>query len=184
MKNVFVQIFIMVFTIIFVLFGINYLYHGKIGNGEGFFEGIGSVMSGTTETPIVSDGINALEDAAYGTPPAVQYVGGAREVGEVVNFKELFEISMDGTSFTAATNENGFAFYFYDVTDLGGTSVVEKLTTEQIEALEEIPAAFIYDTQLSELHFHQNGTYSILVRVYTESGAQYLYECVIPVEAE
>lgn len=184
MKNVIVQIFIMVFTILFFVFGIYYLYDGKIGEENGFFAGIGSVISGTTESPIVSDGINALQNTSNVTAPVVKYTGGARQVGTEVAFKELFEIALDGQTFIPATAENGFAVYFYDITDLEGTSVVEMLTTEDIDSLEEVPVAFLFDKELQVLHFCKSGTFCILVRIYTDQGAQYLYECVLPVEVE
>lgn len=184
MKNVIVQIFIMVFTVLFVLFGINYLYNGEIGSGKGFFAGIGSVLSGRIETPIVSNGINALENTTSGTEPVLRYTGGARHIGDVVDFKTLFEISLDGNSFVPAYAENGFAIYFYDLTSLSGESIVEKLTTEEIAMLEEFPAAILYDTKLYELYFHQSGTFCIWVSIYLDSGEQYLYECIVPVEVK
>lgn len=183
MKNIIMQIIMIVLTIVFVLFAVDYFFHGPVGEKTGFFGGSGAVLEGFSDKQIVSNGIEALTNSVNTSIPTLKYTGGTRYVGETVHFRELFQIALNGIDFQDATVEDGYALYFYNIMDLFGNPVVIELETEEINALEEIPAAFIYDTENDTLHFHKSGTFTIIVNVYLETGAQFLFECLLPVEA-
>lgn len=95
---------------------------------------------------------------------------------------DMFEVEYeDGTRIPLSEDDNT-SIYLVDVRDSANNILVEKLTTEDIEVLEEIPAAFVYDKEQHILYFHQSGTFQVFIRVYTGSSQGVLYEFTIPVE--
>ena len=51
-----------------------------------------------------------------------------------------------------------------------------------IDIMEEIPAAFVYDKENDLLYIYGSGTYTVEVKVYGASGATQTYEFNLPVE--
>lgn len=157
-----------------------YLLYGKNQNGDiQIFESFGTVLeaSGEEEAPAA--------DVMPGNPeaPVIKYNQGTHTVGSSTRFKAMFTVvTQNGTK--NGTVEDDFSLYLSDVRNPADLSVVEFLTTGQIDALEEIPAAFLYDKEQDILHFHQSGIYTVMVNVYGADGSMAQYEFSIPVEAK
>ena len=79
--------------------------------------------------------------------------------------------------------EEDFAIYLMDIRNMDGNSVLEVLSSAEIEDMEEIPATFIYDREQDILHIFGSGIYVVYVKVYGSSGGQVVYEFKLPVEA-
>jgi len=158
-------------------------FSAELNNGEGVFEGAGSVyvnMIGTDE--LKNEGLNHVQSNEDGYVPMLKYNSGVRNVGDCVNFKEMFLAQKEDGSFVEAKTEDGFALYLEDIRNQSGNSVLVRLSSEEIERLEEIPASFIYDNEQGLLYFYGSGTYVVYVKVYGNGGAVELYEFNLPVE--
>ncbi len=182
MKEIIKNYVILVLEAFFVVFCVGYIWTGQIGAGKGLAGGIGDVLEDVEKQDLRSETHLLLNDVVNAKIPVVKYVGGTKQVGEFVAFKEMVEVCLFGESFTNGAEEKGFYIYFGDIQDEKGNSVVVSLKTEEIEALEEIPAAFIFDREKGILYFHKSGIFMMHLMIYTEDEIGTDYECMLPVE--
>lgn len=177
----FYPLLIMLSCITFVLW---IFFSSDIFGGDGVLEGGGKVyapMMGTDQ--LKNDGLSYVGGASSGYVPVVKYSAGAQNVGEEAVFKDLFSVKKENGSFVNGSTEDGFALYLMDIRTASGNSVLATLTAEEIENLEEVTTAFIYDRENDILYFHGSGTYIVYIKVYGSSGGQKTYEFKLPVEA-
>ena len=59
---------------------------------------------------------------------------------------------------------------------------MEVMSANDIAQLEEVPAPFVYDKENDLLYIFASGTYHVIVKIYTDSGASQSYEFQLPVE--
>ena len=180
MKELIKNYIIIAFLVMLVLFCIRYVLANPTRNE--LLKSIGSIFEDVEEGTGKSNSHLLLKDVIEEETPKVKYIGGTRNVGELIHFKELIAVCLSGENYQVGTVEEGFYVYFEDIRDNYGNSIVTYLDTEEIEALEEIPTAFIFDKKREELHFHKSGTFLMYINVYTETGSCITYECKLPVE--
>ncbi len=159
-------IFAAISFVAYVFFSANY------NGGEGVFENVGNVY-----VPVIEDeelqniGLNDIGKEANPFVPEIQYNSGVKQVGDCIKFKELFEVKTEGD----------FALYLVDI-KRSGNSVLEFLSSEELENLEEIPSSFVYDKEQDLLYIFGSGIYTVEIKVYGSSGALEKYEFNLPVE--
>ena len=123
---------------------------------------------------------NAANNASA---PILKYRGGIQKIGSCVVFKDMFLVTTENGE-KPGSLEDDFKLYLKDIRTSADYSVLEKLYTEDIGALEEIPTSFIYDQNLEVLYIHDSGNYTVTVKVYGANGSQAEYEFILPVEIE
>lgn len=182
MKEIIKNYVVIVLEACFVMFCIGYIWIGTVGEGKGLADGIGTMLEDVEMQNVKSEGHLVLKEMIESERPVVRYVGGTKRVGEFVKFKELVEVCLPGKSFESGIEEKGFYIYLEDIQDKNGNSVVIFLKSEEIEALEEIPAGFILDKEKDMLYFHKSGVFVMYLMIYTENEIGTAYECMIPIE--
>ena len=149
---------------------------GMGGNAGKVYESMLDTENIGTNGPTIIGGAGALET------PLIKYASGAREVGEVLTFKNLLKVQLSNGTEVSGSTENGFAIYLLDIRNSEGNSEMLVMSEAEIENLEEIPASFLYDKENDKLHLHKSGTYTVIVKIYGSSGAFAEYEFKLPVE--
>lgn len=183
MKDTLKHFFALLVIIPVVMFAIYFLYTGNVGNGHGLFAGIGNLLEGAVTG---GDTDPALPDAGAVTgtdAPLLKYSASTQEIDSSIRFKSLFTVITENGE-KNGTTEDDFAIYLSDVRNSADVSVVEFLTSEEMDELEEIPAPFIYDEESDMLYCYKSGVFTVLVKVYGANGAQAVYEFLLPVEAQ
>ena len=176
----FYPLLIMCSCVLFVIYV--FFSAGDYGN-EGIFENIGYIyrtMIGDDARE--DDSILYLASSTDAYIPAIKYNSGAKSVGECMKFHSLFLVEMQDGSFVSGDEENGFALYLEDIKNTSGNSVLERLSSEAIDELEEIPAPFIYDKENDLLYVYSSGVYLVQIKVYGTGGGMQVYEFNLPVE--
>lgn len=180
MKKTLKEYFSVIIAVVGVFFAVA-VYFGTGGMENGLFADTGEALAGSDDRQILSN----VPEGAVPTDmdiPLVKYAGGAWTVGTSADFRELFRfIFEDGRSISGKDAEN-YTMYFKDVTDMSGNSVCEKLQTKDIESMEEIPSAFVFDKETKHLYFHKSGKFMMYVRVYYSADTYVDYEFAVPVE--
>lgn len=166
-----------------LFFAVFVYFTGILGSGHGIYTDIGSVMTESTEEDVTSDVLNP-ESAANVEVPAIKYIGKARTVGEAIDFRELFQFTYQSGQTVNGTDESHVTMYLLDIKDRAGNSVCEKLSAEDIEAMEEITSPFLYDQESKTLYFHKSGSYTVTIKVYYDGNTYVEYEFVMPVEVQ
>lgn len=182
MKKVISTLFALLLMGSVVIFSIAYIFNGAIAGGTGIFQGIGNILD-TTATDKTTTLPTMNSSASTKTPPIIKYESSSHEVDSSIVFKSLFTVITENGEKNGVV-EDDFVIYLSDIRSTADASVVEFLTTEQIEALKEIPVAFIYDIQTDTLYCHQSGVYKVLVKIYGNNGTQAEYEFSLPIEAD
>lgn len=168
-----------------VLLVIGILFLSKTEFGMGIFG-----KTGTTFSPLVKDdelvngGTDHLDGIVKEYIPSIQYNKGALKMGDCVEFKRLLTVVLEDGTITSGSTEYGFAIYLTDIRTNAGNSVLEKMSTDELANMEEIPSAFVYDKDLDMLYIFGSGTYTVLVKIYTDAGAMETYEFQLPVELQ
>ena len=163
--------------VIYVFFSANY------NGGEGVFENAGNIytqMIGNDD--LKNDGLNYIGEETNSYVPEIKYNSGSKRVGECIKFKEQFLAKKEDGSFVNGSTEDDFALYLVDIKKTSGNSVLERLSSEEVGKLEEIPAPFIYDKEQDLLYIFGSGVYIVEIKVYGNSGAAELLEFKLPVE--
>lgn len=111
--------------------------------------------------------VNGLPGAVR---PQVVYEGGPLHKETQVVLKDLFLVS-----------DAAAVIRLKDILDKDGNSRLLFLDSKSIEAMDEIPSAFIYDKANDILHIYDRGIYQMNLTVYVQGGA-FDYELFIPVE--
>lgn len=153
-------------------------------SAAGVFENAGAAYHSMLEDDdLKNEGLSYIGDASDGYVPLIKYHSKAKEVGDCVNFKSLFLVQKKDGSFVNGALEDDFAIYLLDIKNEAGNSVLMRMSSEELEGLEEIPAAFIYDEEQAFLHMFESGNYIVYLKIYGHSGGFQMYEFKLPVEA-
>ncbi|MEE1079137.1 MAG: hypothetical protein UIC64_08850 [Agathobacter sp.] len=183
MKDVLKKIFLVVLSVIVIIFVIIAVW-GDNKKGTHGFRDMGVVVNASTETSMTVDGLDYLCEESRIEVPSIKYIGGARQVGDTIDFRELLSVQYsDGTTFSG-TQEGDFYLYLEDITDADGNRKVIFLTSEDSESLEEIPAPIVYEKDTRKICFYESGTYHVFIRIYGKSGGYSTYEFKLPVEID
>ena len=180
MREIIKNYFAVAISALFFIFCMNYIFASPIG--DELRKQIGSIFRTAKKEDTKSQSYLLLEEMLTATAPKVKYVGGTKNVGDVVEFKELIEVCLIEDSYKLGTEEDGFYIYFQDIFDKNGVSVVTYLNENEIDALEEIPTAFIFDKERQSLFFYKSGIFVMSIKIYTDDGISNTYEFSIPVE--
>ena len=181
MKNILSKLFLVVLAVIGSVFALGVYLFGFNGNGN-IFSNIGSQFAGVSYDSNISDVASDLEEWKSNLTVNVRYTGGAKTVGDVSAFRDMFDITFldqDG----AQVNNINYDIYLSDIRDTSDNSVVVRMTTENIDKLEEIPADVLYDTEQHNLYYYKSGVYTVYISIYLYDGSTFSYEFVLPVEA-
>ena len=125
---------------------------------------------------------NQLHELNSRPLPKLNYEMTSLTVGDTTSFKELFSLEFPDGNTVKLNDYSNAALYLVDIKNLNGNSVLTKLSSSEIDALESLPSAAIYDTEQQILYFHKSGIYTLYIRFYFENHSGILYECQIPVE--
>lgn len=129
------------------------------------------------------NGLSYIENEVSDEVPEVIYAAGAQQAGTNLVFKSTLNVrKADGTVVSGMT-EDDFAIYLLDIKTIEGESVLETLSTSEIENLGEIAAPFIYDKATDCLYLYSGGVYLVQVKIYGSGGGQTVYEFRLPVES-
>lgn len=182
MKEVIKHYFPLILTVLCAMYGLLIFFHGFTNSQNGIFSDIGTYFSDGTQKDnltYVANQMGAQEKAPLPTP---KYIGNTITVGEAVSFDKLFTLEFtDGTLSTVEETPTA-ALYLVDVTHSNGTSVLMKLSSADVENLEELSTAAVYDTDNRLLYFHSSGIYTLYIRLYFNYQSGVLFQCQIPVE--
>ena len=167
-----------------VAFVIGIFFSSPLNGKTGVFEGVGSIyIPIVNTTPVQNEGLHFEGNSISGDVPVLKYNHGAASSGEGLVFKDLFQVPKSNGTYVNGSVEDDFAIYLMDIRTMDGNSVLEVLSSAEIEDLEEVPAAFVYDREQDILHIFGSGTYVVYVKIYGSSGGQVVYEFKLPVEA-
>lgn len=168
-----------------VLLVIGIFFLSKTEYGMGIYGNTGTTFSPLVkDDELVNEGADHLTGAVNGYIPSVHYNEGALQIGDCVKFKSLLTVILEDGTITSGSTEYGFAIYLTDIRTNAGNSVLEKMSTDELANMEEIPSAFVYDKDLDMLYIFGSGTYTVLVKIYTDAGAMETYEFQLPVELQ
>ena len=168
-----------------ILFVIGVFFFSGEDSGMGIFG-----TSGTTFTPLVkeeelaNEGANHLHGFVNDYIPVIHYNEGALQKGDCVEFKTLLSAELENGDIVSGSAETGFAIYLIDIRTKAGNSVLEKMSTDDLSNMEEIPSDFVYDKELDMLYIFGSGTYTVMVKIYSDSGGADSYEFQLPVKLE
>ena len=166
-----------------VLFVVSVFFSNTSNDGMGVFGNAGTVYESMLDTEnIGTSGPTFIGGAGALETPVIKYASGAREVGEVLTFKNLLKVLLPNGTEVSGSTENGFAIYLVDIRNAEGNSEMLVMSGQEIEDLEEIPASFLYDKENDQLHLHTSGTYTVIVKIYGAGGGFAEYEFKLPVE--
>lgn len=153
--------------VVYVFFAANY------NGGVGVFENAGNIYAPMMEDEeVVHDGLDYIGEEVNSYVPEIKYNSGAKQVGDCVAFKELFLVR----------TEEDYALYLIDIKNQSGNSVLECLSSEDLEDMDEIPAPFVYDKEKDLLYIFGSGIYTVEIKVYGSNGEVGCYEFNLPVE--
>lgn len=181
MKNLINENFLIILAAIGLIFLVTVYFVG-LGNEGGIFTSLGSGVESTTQESYITDIAPELEGAVTTEIPTIHYSGGARTVGDVIELKNLFDVEYEDGTTVKLSEATNLKVVLKDVRDKEDNLVVTKLSTEDIEALEEIPTAFIFDKEQNLLYFHKSGIFTVYIKIYSGTGNGILYQFSIPVE--
>lgn len=150
---------------------------------EGIFENVGAIYAPMMGSDALkNEGLQYLMSNTDAYIPVIRYNSGAKSVGDCMRFRTLFLVEMRDGNWVSGDEETGFALYLEDIKNKSGNSVLERLSPEAIDELEEIPASFVYDKENDLLYVYASGVYLVQVKVYGIGGGMQVYEFNLPVE--
>lgn len=143
---------------------------------------IGESFTGITQKDYTTTVAQNMKAQLAEPLPTLKYAGATLTVGDANAFEDLFLIQFsDGT--TAPLEElSDTSLYLVDIKLPNDTSVLSRLSSTDIDTLEAVPSAAIYDTEQQLLYFHKHGIYTFYIRLYYKHRPGILYECQVPVE--
>lgn len=165
-----------------VSFVVYVFFCADYNGGMGIFENTGNIYVPMIKGDEVEhDGLNYIGEEVNSYVPEIKYNSGAKQVGDCITFKELFLVKKEDGSWATGDTEDDFALYLKDISQ-SENSVLEYMSSEEIENMEEVPAAFVYDKENDLLYIYGSGTFCVEVKVYGKGGATQIYEFNLPVE--
>ncbi len=165
-----------------VVFAVAVYFTGTVGTGNGLYSELGAAITGITGDRVISN-VQAAESTVPVEVPGIKYNAGAKTVGDAAGIRELFLFSYSDGRMVSGADEESIVIYLMDIEDSTQGSVLEKYTTEEIGAMEEVSAPFIYDVQKNILYFHKRGSFKMKIKVYYDANTSVEYEFLFPVEA-
>lgn len=183
LKSIVRQFFHLLLLVCCFIFVLQIFFQERIEGERDIFSAAANVYDNMMKKESVQcNGLNFLENEIADDVSELIYNAGARQAGTNLRFKSILTVrKTDGTVVNGAV-EDDFAIYLVDIKTIGGESVLETLSTSEIENLEEVPAAFIYDKATDRLYLYSSGVYLVQVKIYGSSGGQAVYEFRLPVE--
>ena len=166
--------FPLVLTILCALYAVYIIFH-SIGI-------LGDILKEVTQKnnkTLVAQALATELDLPIPTPV---YVGNSLSTEEGYNFHNLFKLKLANGTIISLDSDSDIALYLIDVKSRNNTSVLTKLSTEEIESLYQLPSSVVYDKEQHLLYFHNNGTYTLFIRLYYNHRPGILFECQVPVE--
>ena len=174
MKETIKHYFPLVLTILCALYALYIIFH-SIGI-------IGDILKEAPQKnnkTLVAQVLAAELDSPIPTPV---YVGNSLSTEDSYDFHKLFKLKLADGTILSLDSDSDIALYLIDVKSKNNISVLTKLSTEEIESLYQLPSSVVYDKEQHLLYFHNNGTYTLLIRLYYNHRPGILFECQVPVE--
>lgn len=166
-----------------ILFVIGVFFFSDKEYGIGLFGNTGTTFLPLAEdVAIFNEGTGHLQGYVNDYIPCVYYNGGALRQGDRVRFKELLSVELENGGMVRGDSKSGFALYLIDIQTQSGNSVLEIISTEELEEMEEIPNTFVYDKERDTLYIFASGTFTVLVKIYSETGGFQNYQFKFPIE--
>lgn len=180
MKESLKHFFPLILTILCTLFGITILFKGF--HTYGVFFDIGSPFSRLEQNHPSTTIANQLDSLENDAIPSLVYIGNALTIGNANSLSDLFVLKTVTGELSSFQNLSNAALYLVDIKSAKGFSILTRLSSAEINELEELPSVAIYDRDKSLLYFHQSGIYTLYLRLYYNQQPGVLFECRIPVE--
>lgn len=175
MKDVIKHFFPLTLTILCAIFAIHIFLYS--------FTDIGNIFSDVTQQHLSSSVIEQINAKPESPIPTPKYIGKTLHVGTPTAFDDLFVLELADHTITTVEDLPNTALYLVDVTSSNGVSLLTELSSSDIDNMEEIPSAVIYDKENRLLYFYRSGVYTLHIRLYFNHQSGVLFECQIPVEA-
>lgn len=182
MKEIIKHYFPFILTVLCAVCALSIFFYGFTDSQNGIFTDIGTYFSNETQKnhlTAVASQVEALEKAPL---PTLIYNGNTLLVGEPHTWNELFTLHFSDGTISKLEEQATAALYLIDVAVSDGSSVLTRLSSAEIDSLEELPSAAIYDIEKQLLYFHKSGIYTLRIRFYFDYRPGVLFECQVPVE--
>ena len=162
---------------------IGVFFFSKGENGMGVFGTAGTIFFPLLQNDVmINKGAEHLQGSTDAYIPIVSYDGGSLQQGEAIVFKSLFSVEQEDGRIVNGGIEDGFALYLTDIKSSAGKSVLEKMSTDDLSNMEEIPSAFVYDKELDMLYVFGSGDFTVMLKIYSDKGGMETYEFQLPIE--
>jgi hypothetical protein len=143
---------------------------------------IGEILSKQTQknySTSITEQIDALNNEPI---PTLHYTSQVLTVGDANMLEQLFSLKYADGEIKNLADISEASLYLVDIKRDNNTSVLTKLSSAAIDALDTFPSMAIYDTEQNILYFQDSGIYTFYIRLYFRHHSGILYECQIPVE--
>ena len=174
MKESIKHFFPLILTILCTLSGIYLLLYSFSNIGNAF-----SNLSQKHPSTSIAEKLASQQNTSF---PNLIYVGKTLTVGKPNLLSDLFSIKTSADTSSARSTHTDTKLYLVDAKSAKGTSLLTTLSSSEIENMEEIPSAVIYDPNEQLVYFYKSGIYTLSLRLYYGPHAGVLFECQIPVE--
>ena len=166
-----------------LLLVIGIFFSPELKYGMGIFGVVGNIFFPLLEKEaIVSQGMDYLQGITDDYIPTIYYNRGSFRQGDSVEFKSMISVKKQDGTIVNGSMEDGFALYLVDIRTTAGNSVLEKMSTDTLANLEEIPATFVYDKEMDMLYIFGSGNFTVFVKIYSDTGSAETYEFQLPIE--
>lgn len=174
MKETIKHYFPLLLTALCAVFSISFLFSS--------FSDVGYSFSNITQKDYVTSVAKQAEAQLNAPFPTPKYIGNTLNVGDAYSFENLFLLEFSDGTTTKIKEQSGTSLYLVDIKLHNDDSVLTELSSADIDHLEMIPSAVIYDTENHLLYFHNHGIYKFYIRLYYNHRPGVLFECLVPVE--
>lgn len=185
MKQLIEQIKDSVLPLITVCSVIGFLFVGFVYNGNtGIFEIVGDVPSEEITDTQIHETPEEMETLLQAPMPEIKAQDRVYKTQEQIIVAPIFTVIKDNVTYSGTQGaEGGFTLNLTGVTRQDGSEVMEEMTVEEFENMEEITFSCIYDRQKDILLFVQSGVYKLHITCRLSNGATGRFVVTIPVEA-
>ena len=174
MKETIKHYFPLILSVLCATYAIYTIFHSLTEIGQAF-----ETMSQKNHKSFVAQTIASQIEEEIPTP---LYIEQSLIVGEEYFLEDLFELEFSNGSLIPFGADSDIALYLIDIKNANHTSILTKLSTENITSLNTIPSSAIYNTDKKLLYFYSSGIYTLYIRLYYHHHPGVLFECHIPVE--
>lgn len=163
--------------IVFLLTGITY------GGAVGIFDVIGEVPTAEDTDTKIHTTPGELDNFLEVEMPEIKVSGNVYSARTEIVVGSMFTVTKDGVTYTGTQGDaGGFAILLTEVTNANGDEVMEEMTMDEYEQLEEVPYSVIYDEEQDILYFTQSGVYDLYLTCKLDSGVNGKFIVSIPVK--